>query len=237
MISLLLERSRGASYINFQNDNGDSCLHLAISKNNVEMVKLLLKQDKVNPNLANSKGETPLHLAALQSLEMVETLLSIPYVNGNVHTHHGESPLFYAMKANERVAIAEILYSRNPETLQDLDSEGQTLLHQAVTQGILIVKWILEKNQIDINQADYDNLTAIHFAIEQHHNIAREMEGQNCEGGSSIFSVILYLLSLPNIDLSKVPTRRGLVPVKTSELLKRYLEADLKKEGIDISSF
>ena len=62
-------------YLNKQNTEGNTLLHITVEFNNKKVVEQLLN-NKVNVNVQNHKGETPLHLATgLRRPEIIQLLL------------------------------------------------------------------------------------------------------------------------------------------------------------------
>lgn len=75
-IKFLEHLIEGKAKVNIHNKYGNSPLHLAIDKNNSEIIKFLLKQGKIRLNIKNNDGETSLHLAVLaENSEIIELLL------------------------------------------------------------------------------------------------------------------------------------------------------------------
>lgn len=76
-------------------DYGESCLHLAVLKGNIEMVTLLL-ENGIDVNMQNKKGNTPLHYAAdLGHTSIAELILK----NGgrlDIENSYGNEPLWSA---------------------------------------------------------------------------------------------------------------------------------------------
>ena len=64
------------SFINLQNKEGESPLHIAVANKNIEECKFFLEKG-ANANLQNCEGKTTLHVAAQQkNLEIIQLLLS-----------------------------------------------------------------------------------------------------------------------------------------------------------------
>lgn len=60
MLHTLLEAGFDASYVN---STGETPLHMAVKRNNVQHVELLLKCGSCNPNAADGHRQTALHRA------------------------------------------------------------------------------------------------------------------------------------------------------------------------------
>lgn len=122
----------------------------AVSNNNLEQIKTLLA--KVNVNIKNENGNSPLHLA--QSLEaaliLVHEHADIDSLNNN-----GEPPLFFA--ANTDVEKLLLSYGANVDVISH---DKANLLHFFKTETAL--KRCLLAG-FDINSCDQFGRTALHY--------------------------------------------------------------------------
>ncbi|KAF8982627.1 ankyrin repeat protein, partial [Cyathus striatus] len=76
-----------------------TALHYACAMGNLEVAKLLLTQDGINPNIKeNQNGLTPLHLAVKNHINIVRLLLLHPDINPNIFNSKGETALHLAVK-------------------------------------------------------------------------------------------------------------------------------------------
>ncbi|XP_026233216.1 BRCA1-associated RING domain protein 1 [Anabas testudineus] len=99
--------SPGSPAVMKRNHKGETPLHLAAIKGDVEAVKELLDQG-ADPNLKDNAGWTPLHEACnLGHLEVVELLLSKGALL-NTPGYENDSPLHDAVR-NGHVAVAKLL--------------------------------------------------------------------------------------------------------------------------------
>src|SRR3984957_6435861 len=74
-------------------------LQAAAEQGNVDLVKLLLKVDGINPNFGDHSKSAPLILAAKNGhSDVVELLLATVNVDPDVRDQYSASPLFYACK-------------------------------------------------------------------------------------------------------------------------------------------
>lgn len=63
--------------ITIKNSKGDTCLHLAANKNNVDLLRFLCEEKGLSPNLVNYYGASPLYYAASSAAKQaVEYLIS-----------------------------------------------------------------------------------------------------------------------------------------------------------------
>ncbi|XP_046651126.1 serine/threonine-protein phosphatase 6 regulatory ankyrin repeat subunit B-like [Daphnia pulicaria] len=98
--------------LDVRNKEGDTALHYAIMQSNVPVARFLLSNG-ANPNVADNRGATPLHLAALcaNDMEMVKLLLNYKTTKVNCLDNEGNNALQYAMTNKHGLgeAIASLL--------------------------------------------------------------------------------------------------------------------------------
>ena len=145
---------------------------------NLDGVKALLCDDKINVNVQDSNGDTPLHEACLHGEEeIVEVLLnkmseSTPREKiGSkiyVRNHLGFTPFHLACR-NGNVNLARCLLSVADQPfilMVERDNEGATALHLACERDEpKIVEFLLEK-EADPFAEKNDGMTPIHVAAQ-----------------------------------------------------------------------
>jgi ankyrin repeat protein len=156
---------------NLRDDHGDTPLHVLISLNRgPETVRTLLDSN-VDISARNVTGQTPLHLAVHESrLALIPPLLS----KGSdifAADNSGVTPFDYAMQIRGPVLDALI----TPETAQQKDSAGNTILHLAVKNkgDAFIIGKILDQNA-NINARNREGDTALHIAARMNQKEAGE---------------------------------------------------------------
>ncbi|CAB0032050.1 unnamed protein product [Trichogramma brassicae] len=120
-------------------------LFLALIFDKKEVVKLLLKHGS-DPNLANGKGETPLHIIC-QRCENVDDL----------------AMMFF--KVNKEL-------NHSPLQIDARDNLGNTPLHLALRTGnkYKLVEWLLERGA-DPNLANAEGLTPLHIICDGYDDV------------------------------------------------------------------
>ncbi len=94
--------------VDIENDEEETPFELAVYVENIELVRLLLKNRKINVNKAGFCGITPLH-RAVESDDIVLVKLLLDYgANVKVKDDFGETPLSMA-KENENKEIIQLL--------------------------------------------------------------------------------------------------------------------------------
>ncbi|CAN0399520.1 unnamed protein product, partial [Scytosiphon promiscuus] len=115
---------------------GARALHIAIKAESVEIIRLLLKGSRADPNATDNEGNTPLMTACLRqcvSVEMVRLLLEAgadPALADNT----GVIAL-HAAAHSDIPDLIDMLHSKAPGTLNRCSSYGMTPLYVACYQG------------------------------------------------------------------------------------------------------
>lgn len=235
-----------------------TALHYAINMGNAEIVKLLLSNKKLNPNAANTSGETPLHLAASKGFSEIITLLLAYNTDINQRNNDGFTPLHLATQ-NGHLESVTILLDHHAKINLTTDS-GFTPHHLAAQNGHLHILKILSKYKADFNQPTPSGYTPLHFAAVKGHldtlicllEFKVDVNQQTVSGLTPLhlaakdghFKIIEVLLAHnAKVDL---PTPEGLTPLHfaaqkgCSESIKKLLKhqadinAPLTMNSIDI---
>ncbi|KIE06233.1 hypothetical protein NF27_AZ00030 [Candidatus Jidaibacter acanthamoeba] len=213
--------------------NGDKLpIHTAISRENIEIVDLLLSRG-ADIALKDSQGNTALHLLSFtghsfgkdeeeyKQITLFNTLIDngAEVVLDSVN-NQGYTPLYQAI-LNYNNKIAELLILKGVNVLYR-DVEGNTLLHKAVnSSSVKIIKLLFEKG-VDINAVNHNGQNAIDAIV-------------NAEGiGHSNYASrnILYLLK-QGIDLSMGRGEKCLFWAATYN--EREIVEYLLDKGLDVN--
>lgn len=148
-------------------DGGDSLLHHAVTLANEEAVKFLLLNN-ANPNLANARGSTPLHVATERHLKpVVELLLARRSTNVNAKDEDQYTALHWAAQNGDE-AITRLLLDRGV-AINETDGRGRTPAHIACQHGQENVIRVLLSRGADVQIRGQDDWTALHLAAWQGH--------------------------------------------------------------------
>ncbi|KAH3685632.1 hypothetical protein WICPIJ_003379 [Wickerhamomyces pijperi] len=139
---LLSEENRLNLDINYQDVNGNTPLHLAVLNNRLDVVQLLLRDERVNDTLLNNDLKQPIGLAS--DNRMMELL----QFERSKYVEKIASEFRRAFTEHDFAKLDEILsFQRNYELLDinGTDPEtGDTVLHEFIrTNDIGMVRWIL----------------------------------------------------------------------------------------------
>ena len=100
--------------INWENENDFqwTCLHIAASNGQAEVMKLLLEHPHINVNLKDVEGQTPLLLACCNGhVSVVQLLLKDPRVDITLEDHNGRTPLWVASRNAQQKVIEWLIAS------------------------------------------------------------------------------------------------------------------------------
>ncbi|KAL9458261.1 hypothetical protein AB3S75_007180 [Citrus x aurantiifolia] len=174
-----LESGVGAArqMIRMANNEKNTALHEAACCENVDVVKILTKEDPDYPYSANNYGKTPLYMAAeSSSSDMVLALLE----NSTPVSHEGPNgkAALHAAAMEFRFADAALrkLLEEKKNMIKETDQYGWTPIHYAAYYGNYeMVNLLLEIDQSASNIANKDRkMTALHLAAGRGH--ARTVE-------------------------------------------------------------
>ena len=198
---------------NFQLENGNTALGIAVGDKNINAIKELLKHPDIDPNIQDKEGDTPLYTAVRsERLEVVKELLKHPKINPNIKNNGDNSPLIKAIGNNNMEIINELL--QHPSIDPNIqDKDGDTPLYTAVRrERIELVKELLKFPNIDPNIKNKDNNSPLMKAIDDNNT-----------------EIINELLQHPNTD-PNVQDKDGDTPLYTAvrreriELVKKLLK-------------
>nr|XP_053645953.1 serine/threonine-protein phosphatase 6 regulatory ankyrin repeat subunit A-like [Cherax quadricarinatus] len=145
-----------------EDEDGNTPLHIAITRGSVECAHILLKNG-ASPVKQDLGGMTPLHLAADKGYTSICEILLI---NDDVQVSQGnskkETPLHLAARCGSLELCQNLL--QNGALLSATDKNGQTALHFAAIKGNAnVVKFLTEKGMPRWIK-DNSGSTAMHLA-------------------------------------------------------------------------
>ncbi|MGL4617395.1 MAG: ankyrin repeat domain-containing protein [Mycoplasmoidaceae bacterium] len=202
--------------INYQNNEGYTLLAVACMRNDIFMIKSLLKFVP-NPNIKTNDGFSPLMFSIKNNnLEAVKILVES---GASVNDRKGMANSLMFACSYGFVEICEYLIEQGSK-INITDNEGNNLLMVASKEGQLkIVKMLLNK-QIDINHVNKKGNNALMYAILSNHiDIVKilikngiDINTYNKEGITSLMLAVQYkryniineLLSNSEIEINKI---------------------------------
>jgi hypothetical protein len=180
VVTLLLEKEADP---NLRDDHGDTPLHIAIILNrDISVIQALLNGGS-DIHIRNIQGKTPLYVAVQEHrLSLIPVLLSYGseiFAADNT----GTTPFDLAARANNNSFNLMIV----PETVNQRDSEGNTMLHAAIRNRAnpTQIALILDQRAL-VDARNRDGETALHIAVRMNQ---RESGEFLISRGANIFSL------------------------------------------------
>jgi ankyrin repeat protein len=158
-----LSAEKAKLVVNYQNEQGDTVLHLAARNGHLKMVEQFLTCG-ANPNLKGHFGETSLHCAAFANhVEMIQKLLEAG-ADDSVGNNDAAKPIHVAAMQGSAEAVAALI--RNKQSLKLIWKEERTPFYAAAMNGKVNVILVLLQKGDDINQVNLYDLkkSALHVA-------------------------------------------------------------------------
>jgi len=167
-------------------------------KGDVNIVKVLLADPRINVNAATVKGVTPLIRATYYGhLDIVKVLLAAPRIDVNAATEKLVTPLMSASMEGH-LGIVKVLLAAPRINVNAADKDGTTALMTASSKGHLdVVQALLADPRIDVNAETKAGITAL---------MAAQFAGRT--------EVARALSRVPGIKVERVQTMAPSVPWK-----------------------
>ena len=160
----MLDRGAGVN-VNAPASDGLTALFWAVSRNDAEMVDLLLKAG-ANANVANDYGATALYVASTNADEPIVAKLLDVKANPNAALASGETPLMQAARRG-KVDVVRMLLARGANPNAKESNGGQTALMWAISERHSAVTDELVKRGADVHARSDGGSTALMFAAQQ----------------------------------------------------------------------
>ncbi|XP_058217963.1 protein ACCELERATED CELL DEATH 6-like [Rhododendron vialii] len=147
----------------------NTVLHIATGSRHYEIVKLLCKDLPFYVAEKNSKGDTPLHIAARAGDSLLVTLLiNCDWREGALElvNEEGNTALHEAL-GHRHPKVAWILINKNPSAWYSVNKEGKSVLYLAAEAGYVDLVKLLMDNPVGncSVEGSFRNKSAVHAAI------------------------------------------------------------------------
>ncbi len=205
----------------YMNEDGNNCLNIACRYNsNLEVIKNIVENYKVNLNHVNKNGDNCLYIACAfnKNLEIVKYLfekmdMSTTNEPSNFHPIYLKSACF-----NPNIDIIKYLINVKKYDPHYVDDKGLNCLHFAVqiNSNLSVLKFLIEDCKIKIHHyvliqgcSNNTNLDIIKYLIEELKlDIDYQLDNQyNCLMGAchknTNLEIIIYLIEKCKIDANK----------------------------------
>ena len=126
------------------NLGGNAAIHFACMNSTLESLKVLLSYESCDPNQQNSKGDTALHIVC--------------------RMRTGNELQFLEVLTSTRVINPTLVNQKRIGPFEEVDGNGNTLLHNACIEGDTRVARLLLKNGVDVLKRNRHGDAPIHIA-------------------------------------------------------------------------
>ncbi|KAG5683965.1 hypothetical protein PVAND_013220 [Polypedilum vanderplanki] len=159
-------------------------LSVAVRQNDIERIKELLSNPRINVNATDNHNFTALHHAVSnKNTEACRLLLKHKKIDVSIRTFEGLTALFLAIVSNCNLEILEMLIKKNRQMVNIKNNEEVACIHEAVKNRRLDIVKLLIENGAAVNCYDLDHENCMHLAAS------------NCD-----YDMIEYLLKETEID-------------------------------------
>ena len=149
--------------------------YFACKNGHIEVMKLLLNEDRVDINKPSIHGVTPFYSTCYNGhVDVVTLLLNDKRVDVNKAQDEGETPFGIACK-NGKFEVVKLLLNDKRVDMNKADTKGWTPFYLACLNGnIEVVKLLLNDERADLNKpSKYYNQTPFYITCDNGH-----IEGQ-----------------------------------------------------------
>ena len=151
--------------INIKDKSNRTPLIIAVEKNFVDIIELLLEHENIDVNIKNNYNQTPLIIAVEKNfVDIVKLLLGHNNIDVNIQNNYNQTPLHIALYTNND--IVKLLLEYKDININLINKYGETPLHIAANNNnIDIVKLLLlQRNDINVNLINEYGETPLHIA-------------------------------------------------------------------------
>ncbi|WP_162366375.1 ankyrin repeat domain-containing protein [Acerihabitans arboris] len=169
IVSLLLENNKGDA--NHDNQWAQTALFATVKYGRPDTLRVLLNKFGSIINCVDSARHTPLLYAALYNeIEMVKLLLEYSNLDINHKSELNDTALLYAVTYRS-FEMAKLLLEKQPDVNVANDSGMTSLMSAVKNNDIMMVKLLLDVEDVDVNYVNKFDQSAFSIAVKDN-NIA-----------------------------------------------------------------
>ncbi|KAH3679085.1 hypothetical protein WICMUC_001281 [Wickerhamomyces mucosus] len=164
---------------NSKDPNGYTPIHAAVSYNNLDLLKILIREYSGDINIQDNEGDTPLH--HVEDITTAKILIEEYKADFKIKNNDGEIPADYIEQDNEFPEVVQYLRSLNHENI--INNNNVNILDTLPKDGEVI-----DGHKIKLS---YQNDSDIHIDIDdtKREELRKIVEGENAEEGLKNFLI------------------------------------------------
>lgn len=159
--------SQTAEQLKATTENGDTALHLAARRRDVDMVRILVDYG-TNVDVQNGEGQTPLHIAAAEGDEPLLKYFYGVRASASITDNQDRTPMHLAAE-NGHANVIEILADKFKASIYERTKDGSTLMHIASLNGHADCATMLFKKGVYLHMPNKRGARSIHTAARYGH--------------------------------------------------------------------
>ncbi|OCU02504.1 ankyrin repeat domain-containing protein 55 isoform X2 [Xenopus laevis] len=158
LCSIILDNQQGQSTINYDDENGKTCMHIAAAAGYSDIICELARVPECNLQALDVDDRTPLHWAAAAGKpECVQTLLKLG-VDINPRDINENTPLTYAMYCGHAACIKLLSQENRSDPFQPFASPGTKAMRKEGRLTVLNQIFSCKKKKVDQKAHQKDKL-------------------------------------------------------------------------------
>ncbi|KAF5298214.1 hypothetical protein FQA39_LY02638 [Lamprigera yunnana] len=159
--------SQTADQLKSSSANGDTALHLAARRRDIDMVRILVDYG-TSVDLQNGEGQTALHIAAAEGDEILVKYFYGVRASASITDNQDRTPMHLAAEYGH-ANIIELLVDKFKASIFERTKDGSTLMHIASLNGHADCAMMLFKKGVYLHMPNKDGARSIHTAAKYGH--------------------------------------------------------------------
>lgn len=201
----------GPTKINIKDDNNNYLITHAIIRNNIDIVKVLLKKG-ANIDILDQEGKTILYLPIKYGYDEICSLLldhdkKIDNILVNLKDNNNNVPLHYAILFKNTFALTLLLEAgANPNIT---DNDGNNALHLSIYSKNYKICDIILSTQVNVNAQTLIGESALHISCNLKLAIITELLlkhdiDPNLQDSNNEITALVYTIYLHDVSIFKI---------------------------------
>uniref|UniRef100_A0A8C9N3K5 Ankyrin repeat domain 55 n=1 Tax=Serinus canaria TaxID=9135 RepID=A0A8C9N3K5_SERCA len=214
LCSIILDHWQGPSIINYDDENGKTCMHIAAAAGYSDIISELAKVPKCNLQALDVDDRTPLHWAAAAGkADCVQTLLELG-IDSSPRDINENTPLTYAIYCGHTACIKLLTQESRSESVHQFHSQNNRLIKKEGRFSMLNQIFSCKKKKDDQKTSQKE----------------RSRDQYTGEETSEVDDIITRFDCIMNKNCKDLPDERKTTPdFKRKSTDTKYLIAEKKK--------